>query len=255
MGAFPDTGRLDRATAKHALHDSDELGFSEYLQGCAEGAALLGQPGWPVLWMRGNHEDFDYLEQFRRPEAVDPWGRLVFIPDGQQTTVAGITVGAMGGKGPAAVARGRGREARDRYRKIQKAPPDPRDIVPRLAQTAFADGGVDVLLTHAGPAAAVSGGCDLLDALSERIRPRVHLFGHHHISLGPERGPGDTLLVGLDHLEFVGGQGRLQRGCWGILELEAGDGGAVRWTWGDDVRWVSQLSRGGYRAWISGLAG
>lgn len=259
MGAFPDPGRLDRATARHAQHDRDELGFSEYLQGCEEGAALLGGPGWPVIWMRGNHEDFDYLARFREAQPVDPWGRLVFVPDGQSTTVAGITVGAMGGRPSRAseVERGRGEAARARFRKAKNAPPDPCDIPRRVAQTAFAEGGLDVLLSHAGPSEALAGGSDLLDGLARRVRPQVHLFGHHHVTIGPVPGPGGAVVVGLDHLEFVSGQGgRLQSGCWGILDVfprSSPEGGAVTWTWGDRFRWVSQLNRSDYRAWIPGL--
>ncbi|MEL6347127.1 MAG: metallophosphoesterase [Myxococcota bacterium] len=236
FGAFPDVHRLDAATFRHAKKDSDELGFSEYLQGSEEGAALLPHNPWPVLWMRGNHEDFDYLSRFRTPTAVDPWRQLVFLPDGQRYPLGGLHFGAMGGMA-------------SRHTGRREDPRAPKMIDARLVKTAYADGTIDVLLTHAAPKAAVRGGSAALTALAERIRPRVHLFGHHHITVGPTPGPGGSLMIGLDHLEFV--RNRLQSGCWGILEMD--DSGA-RWTWGDDFRWISHLSRNGYRDWISWVA-
>lgn len=247
MGAFPDTSRLDRATARHVQMDSDELGFSEYVRGCADGAALLSSGGWPVLWMRGNHEDFEYLEQFRMPTPVDPWGRLLYVPDGATAAVAGFRIGAIGGKGRTHPQRGRARAARSPHRRAQRSD-DPACLSVRIADTAYMDG-LDILLTHAGPAGSLREGSVHLAAAARRIRPRVHLLGHHHLRLGPEAGPGGATLIGLDHLEFVGQ--RLQRGCWGILEI---DDETVRWTWGDAFHWTSQLSPARYRSWIPALA-
>jgi hypothetical protein len=242
MGAYPDISRIDDATARHAARDTDELGFSEYVRGCAEGAALLEAPGWPVLWMRGNHEDFDYLARFRQPTPVDPWRRLIFLPDGEQHSLAGVRIGAMGGMAPRQERRGRGRTARRLFRREQ-ASDAPRLVPRRLLHTAFIDTVPDVLLTHAGPKIpALPGGSELLVELCERIRPRVHLFGHHHVALDPTLGPGGATLIGLDHLEFR--RGRLQERCWGILELS---GSEARWTWGDEFDWTDTLDRKNYR--------
>ena len=247
MGAFPDTDRLDRATRKHAAADPDELGYSAYLRGCPEGQVLLGGAGWPVLWVRGNHEDFDHLAQFEVPTAVDPWGRLCFVPDGTTATVAGLRVGAMGGMPRPGVPRGRRQRARAALR--ETTPPERPDwIVPRQAATAYPDGGLDILLSHAGPAGLTRGGSRFLSDMVERVRPRVHLFGHHHLRLGPVSDPGGTVTIGLDHLGFV--SERLQSGCWGILALDE-DG--VQWTWGEDVPWCHQVRRSGYRSWIAAL--
>ena len=242
MGAYPDLSRLDDATRRHAARDSDELGFSQYVAGCAEGAALLAEPGWPVLWMRGNHEDFDYLSGFRKPTAVDPWQRLIYIPDGQQLTHEGLRIGAMGGMAPRHQRRGRGRTARKKFRKEQ-ARIDPRLVPRRLINTTFVDTTPDILLTHAGPECPdLPAGSMLLTSLCRRIRPRVHLFGHHHISLEPRPGPGGSTLIGLDHLEFR--RGRIQKKCWGILEVDEHD---IRWTWGDAFDWTRELTRQNYR--------
>jgi len=244
MGAYPDHTRLDRATRRHAERDRDELGFAEYIGGCAEGAALLEGAGWPVLWMRGNHEDFDYLSRFHTPTAVDPWQRLIFLPDGQQTTLAGVRIGAMGGIAPR---QGSSQKKRRKQRSSTPDTSDPRLIPRRLIHTTFVDTTPDILLTHAGPKVpGVSSGSELLVTLCQRIRPTVHVFGHHHISLGPTPGPGGSTLIGLDHLDFR--RGHIQPQCWGILEMS---GRKVRWIWGDEFSWTTPLSRENYRYVLS----
>lgn len=244
MGAYPDHARLDRATRRHAERDRDELGFAEYIGGCAEGAALLEGTDWPVLWIRGNHEDFDYLSTFHTPTAVDPWQRLVFLPDGQQATVAGVRIGAMGGIAP----RQEGGPMKGRrQRHSTPGTSDPRLIPRRLIHTTFVDTTPDILLTHAGPKIpGLSSGSAQLVTLCQRIRPAVHLFGHHHRSLSPTPGPGGSTLIGLDHLNFR--QGRMLPRCWGILEIDQDE---VRWTWGDTFSWIAPLSRKNYRSLLS----
>ena len=78
---------------------------------------------------------------------------------------------------------------------------------------------IDILMTHAGPQCAeLQTGSIILAKLAERIRPTVHFFGHHHQVIGPCQGPGHSLLVGLEHLDF-NKNGELKEGAWGILTL------------------------------------
>ena len=87
MGAYPDHGRLDRATLKHAQHDADELGYVAFLTETADAERFLKDDATPmVAFCRGNHEDFDHLAELHEPTAVDPYGKLVFIPDGHVLT-------------------------------------------------------------------------------------------------------------------------------------------------------------------------
>ena len=232
FGAFPDTTRLDRSTARFARHDPDELGFSRVIRGL-EASDLLEDASYPVLWVRGNHEDFEYLSRYRQPSAVDPAGTLIFLPDGTTQTVAGVTVGGLGGKPPPAEERGRGRKARRRFRRSREDRADPRIFATDQAARVFAGGGPDILLTHAGPCCdAAPWGSTTLTRLAERVRPRVHLFGHHHAVIGPTTGPGGGMLVGLEHLEFH--RGTLRPGGWGILEIDAN---GPSWRWGHELPW------------------
>jgi len=56
MGAFPDTARLDDATARMARDDDDELGFAKYCVETEEGALYLGGPDY-IRTLRGPIRD------------------------------------------------------------------------------------------------------------------------------------------------------------------------------------------------------
>lgn len=68
-------------------------------------------------------------------------------------------------------------------------------------------GKVDVLVTHGPPLGMLDGpsknaGCPvLLRHVKERIRPRVHVFGHWHANPGSER-VGDTVFVNAATIDF-----------------------------------------------------
>lgn len=235
MGAFPDHTRLDKATVRHAARDPDELGFLDFITDTHDSRTLLGpDTAPPIVFCRGNHEDFAYLERFRRPTALDPWNKLWFIPDGCSMEVEGLRIGGLGGAPPKPQVPGRGR----RHRKAnRRAPVDFFGLRPRFraedAQRAFPDEELDVLLTHAAPRRdEVPWGCPELERLTERVVPRAHLFGHHHEVVGPLPTVGGV-LVGLDHLEFRR-DGTLQEGAWGVLEVEDGAGGEVGFVWPED---------------------
>lgn len=198
MGAFPDHSRLDRATKRHAQRDPDELAYKAFVNDTSEARRWLGVEGPRVLWCRGNHEDFEHLALFAQPAPVDRYGRLWYLPDGSTSELAGVRVGGFGGI----------------------AASDERGFSDH--RTAFADEPPQILLTHAGPRSDAFGvGSELLSELCRRIRPEVHLFGHHHRVFGPDPGPGGSMLVGLEHLDWTRDSG-LKRGCWGILSRAAG---------------------------------
>jgi len=253
MGAYPDHNKLDSATRRHAKLDSDELGYVDYLTHEGEGAYFLDAPGPPILFNRGNHEDFDYLNRFNCPSTVDPWGRLWFLPDGSILTLTtderDIHVGAFGGvEPPQEEPRGRGRLARKRHRRTQRAARSlkPKHFDPRRAPFAFlGEPTLDVLLTHAGPARDdLPTGSPTIAGLSERLTPASHFFGHHHAVIGPTVTPYETLLTGLDHLEFDRA-GHLKPNAWGILTL--GDTPTFEFMTEDNQPWLSAYTRHAYR--------
>lgn len=64
VGIFPDLNRLDKATAKHAEEDRDELGFyDQFTRINVDIRAYLDELNIDMLCVRGNHEDHDYLNE------------------------------------------------------------------------------------------------------------------------------------------------------------------------------------------------
>ena len=67
MGAFPDTNRLDIATKRYLAVDPSQADFIRLLRAEGERAENLRrireQFASPIFFVRGNHEDFDWLYQ------------------------------------------------------------------------------------------------------------------------------------------------------------------------------------------------
>ena len=60
LGAFGPDSVLDRATVRHAQGDPEELGFAEFAR--ADPPATLLDPRPPLVFIPGNHEDFELLD-------------------------------------------------------------------------------------------------------------------------------------------------------------------------------------------------
>ena len=251
MGAFPDHDRLDASTRRFARTDPDELGFRDFLSETADARTLLAPADTPpVAFCRGNHEDFDYLSRFSTPATLDPYGKLWFVPDGATLAFDAIRIAAFGAAAPLAPPAQRGARARKVRRKAARAEHKltmgPRFRIEDLDRMRRRDlGRVDILLTHAGPAhPSWRGGSRLLLHLARSIRPRVHLFGHHHQVVGPVSTP-EGLLVGLEHLAFLK-DGMLRPGSWGVLTLcEASVG--FEWASPEAQPWVADVTRWTWR--------
>jgi Icc-related predicted phosphoesterase len=142
----------------------------------------------PLYWIKGNNEAFDYLERVTAPN-------LFYIPNGVPVRVEGVSVIGIGGT-----------HAPSWYDTDPSALPHPRKGT--MKATALADkrrhfvrseveaakaagggagagrGGIDVLLTHEAPRPFRVGRMDAgktpINELIAAIRPRLHLFGHHH---------------------------------------------------------------------------
>ena len=91
LGAFPDPDRFDESTKRWAEKDPSELHFSYLLK--ADGSlaehlrAARQQLKRPIQFVRGNHEDQDWLAGLRPKSgavsaAVDPFDLIHYVPDG-----------------------------------------------------------------------------------------------------------------------------------------------------------------------------
>jgi predicted phosphodiesterase len=256
MGAFPDLSKLDEATKKHAQKDTDELGFQDFYIATPESKFYLEHPQAPTTYfVRGNHEDFEYLGHFTKPSPIDPWGKILFIPDERSVCVGEedrvVKIGAFGGIASRQERAARGKSGRDKYRKAQKiSNSEPRffsknaieRISPNLQQ-------LDILMTHAGPQSVdLPTGSIFLEQLIEHLQPRVHLFGHHHRVIYHENEERNFIYVGLEHLEFDR-YGKLKDGSWGILAITP-DSADFEFVSPDIFPVLNRLDRHNYRSLI-----
>lgn len=88
LGVYPATGELDRATVKHARKDPTELGFAtDFASYHEEVAETLSQTTCPMLFVRGNHEDHDWLDVIERQYdtplfPIDAYARIFCLKTG-----------------------------------------------------------------------------------------------------------------------------------------------------------------------------
>jgi hypothetical protein len=147
----------------------------------------------PLYWIKGNNEDFDIIAEARagRP----PAGTLHYLANGAAYDVGGWRVAALGGTfapswyhtAPAALPPSRGRRPASTSIKLGKSRDDKRRHFVRdevLACKALS--GIDVFLTHEAPrpfypaGRRIDAGKTAINEVLTSMRPRLHLFGHHH---------------------------------------------------------------------------
>jgi Icc-related predicted phosphoesterase len=135
----------------------------------------------PLHWIKGNNENFDLIASGDLP------ANLHYIPNGTLQTIAGLQVAGLGGTfaptmydTPAAAlphpkkGTAKATELADRRRHFVREEVE--------ACKAFRD--VDVLLTHEAPRPFRVKGNDAgktpINEILAAMKPRLHLFGHHH---------------------------------------------------------------------------
>ncbi len=147
----------------------------------------------PLYWIKGNNEDFDVvadaarrasavadaaLPAQRRPSSRRPWRVAAlggtFAPSWYHTP--GVVAAAVAGPPPGR----RLREARKEPRRQAAALRARRDR--RLQEP----DGIDLFLTHEAPrpfypaGRRIDAGKTVINEVLTAMRPRLHLFGHHH---------------------------------------------------------------------------
>lgn len=178
FGVWPEPDRIDRASRNHD-------GAGDFAQWLASGRAAPRR----TVFIKGNHEDFAWLDAQRTAEVLPG---LTYLRNGASIELPGpdggsVCVGGIGGcYGPSDYARKacllQG-YARRHYT---------HDEVEQLA----ARQGLDIVMTHDAPAGvrfdpAGRGGGYVsevagLDTVLARARPKLCLFGHHHTRIDAE---------------------------------------------------------------------
>ena len=151
------------------------------------------EPAAPLYWIKGNNEDFDVIAEAMAGKP--PSATLFYLPNGGPHRVGPWRVAALGGtfapswyNTPAAgLPPSKGRKASPGTLKLGKSRDDKRRHFVRdevLACKALS--GIDLFLTHEAPrpfypaGRRIDAGKTVLNDVLAAMKPRLHLFGHHH---------------------------------------------------------------------------
>jgi hypothetical protein len=150
-------------------------------------------PIQPLYWIKGNNEDFDVVAEALAGRPPAP--TLHYLPNGGPHQVGPWRVAALGGtfapswyRTPAvALPAARGRRLGGGLLKLGKSRDDKRrHFVRDEIAVCKSLVGVDVFLTHEAPrpfypaGRRIDAGKTAINEVLTAMRPRLHLFGHHH---------------------------------------------------------------------------
>jgi calcineurin-like phosphoesterase family protein len=150
-------------------------------------------PDAPVYFIKGNNEDFDVIAAAMK--GIPPSPTLYYLTNGGPHLVGPWRVAALGGTfapswyntPSAALPPSKGRKAAAASLKLGKSRDDKRRHFVRdevLACKALTN--IDVFLTHEAPrpfypaGRRIDAGKTVLNDVLAALKPRLHLFGHHH---------------------------------------------------------------------------
>lgn len=152
----------------------------------------------PLHWIKGNNENFDTIAAGELPR------NLHYIPNGQLTSIAGLAVAGLGGTlaptmyewaaadlpHPAVRSAGKDTSARGSSARGGGAPramrhDRRRHFVRQEVDACKSMRGVDVFLSHEAPRPfrvhrGMDAGKTPINEILGAMKPRLHLFGHHH---------------------------------------------------------------------------
>ena len=144
------------------------------------------RPQAPLYWIKGNNEDFDFVAS--QPPGRGTLPNLHYIPNGLEVKAHGLTLAGLGGtfaptwyeKHVSELRRLSPRDDRRRHFVHEEV-----DALKMLH-------GVDVFLSHEAPRPfplprVRDAGKTQINEVLSAMKPRVHLFGHHHVYTVSER--------------------------------------------------------------------
>jgi predicted phosphodiesterase len=165
FGIWPDPTRVDRATRMHG----DAGDFSAWY-------AKRRRAPHRTIFIKGNHEDFAFLEALVGTEVLP---NLHYLRNGTTMDLDGLRVAGLGGCYS---------EQDSDEPRMRRGSPSPSHYT--REEVKAMSGQIDVLLTHDAPGGVELGGYVSkgagLRALIERKRPKIVFFGHHHVAVRTE---------------------------------------------------------------------
>lgn len=246
LGAYGRDSAADRATRRHAESDPEELGFAEF-EGPSPPATLL-DPRPTLVFIPGNHEDFDLLEH--RDAAVPAHPAVYPVTD--DARIMALRSGRIwtfdhpdGVLRVAGVSGVVGRASKPHYhRRLHLRDDDALDLA------AGGAGSADIVISHERPAGIAGsfrhdlGGSQALQLMLEAMQPPLAFFGHYDRS--GEWTLGSTRVFGLAGCGYKGrGTGTVKRRAIMLVEWGSGDP-SVEWLEPD---WLPSTRPGDWRRW------
>ncbi len=176
-GAFD---ALDRVLTRHP-----DVAFWVCPGDLADDRGEYPSPPAPLYWIKGNNENFDFVD--RQPAGSGTVANLHYIPNGRFVTVAGMRIAGLGGtfaptwyETPADRLGAAGTVRDDKRRHFVRGEVE---ACERLT-------GIDIFLSHEAPRPfplpgrraghPIDAGKTAVNEVLASMRPRLHLFGHHH---------------------------------------------------------------------------
>ena len=192
IGALGDIhGEFDAVNAIMARHGDIALWLQ--VGDIASNDGSYFAPTSPLFWINGNNEDFDVVAA--AVAGNPPATTLHYLPNGGPHLVGPWRVAALGGTfapswyhtAAAALPPSRGRRISGSSVKLGKSRDDKRrhfvrDEVLKCKTLT----GIDVFLTHEAPrpfypaGRRIDAGKTVINEVLASMKPRLHLFGHHH---------------------------------------------------------------------------
>ncbi|MPV85232.1 metallophosphoesterase family protein [Ostreibacterium oceani] len=218
IGAYPAINNLDKATAKHAQSDRDELGFyDDFTKINQRIKKFLDELNITMICVRGNHEDHDFLDDLEKENShtnwfpIDVYEKVFVCKSGvkqvlrtENEILSFVGIGRIGD-----------RKGRTEKRFIQDYE---RKAIKKLLKTSDT---FDCLITHDKDDREKNGyGMPEIRDVLDKVIFYYHFYGHtgepfkHEIDAN-----GITQSIKIKELEHDE-NGLLEQGCMVILEKE-----------------------------------
>jgi Icc-related predicted phosphoesterase len=175
----------DFATVRRIMRQQPDISFWVCVGDVADTAGNYEPFDVPLYWIKGNNENFDLIASGDFPPG------LHHIPNGTSRRVDSLMVAGLGGTFAPTMYEVRAAELphpRKSSAKATELADRRRHFVREEVDACKAMRGIDLLLTHEAPRPFRAGsgprrndaGKTPINEILAVMRPRLHLFGHHH---------------------------------------------------------------------------
>jgi predicted phosphodiesterase len=169
-----DFDAVDRAMSRHP-----EIAFWLCPGDLAAENRAYPRPRAPLYWIKGNNEDFDFVAA--QPAGSGTIPNLFYIPNGTSLQAFGLTIAGLGGT----FAPTWYEKPASELRQLSPRDDKRRHFVHGEVEACKKLPAVDVFMSHEAPRPYPVGrgndaGKTPINEVLSAMRPRLHLFGHHH---------------------------------------------------------------------------